>query len=69
MKSTGNIIWAFLGGVKVLGAQSCPTLCDPIDCPWDSSGKNAGEGNHPLLQGIFPAQGLNLGLLHCRQIL
>ena len=32
MKSTGNIIWAFLGGVKVLVAQSCPTLCDPIDC-------------------------------------
>ena len=24
---------------------------------------------HSLLQGIFPTQGLNLGLLHCRQIL
>ena len=26
-------------------------------------------GNLSLLQGIFPTQGLNLGLLHCRQIL
>ena len=69
MKSTGNITGAFLGGVKVLVIQLCPTLCDPIDCPWDSSGKNTGVGNHSLLQGIFPTQGLNLGLLHCRQIL
>ena len=27
------------------------------------------EGCHSLLQGIFPTQGLNPGLLHCRQIL
>ena len=26
-------------------------------------------GSHFLLQGIFPTQGLNPGLLHCRQIL
>jgi len=26
-------------------------------------------GCHSLLQGIFPTQGINLGLLHCRQIL
>ena len=26
-------------------------------------------GCHSLLQGIFPTQGLNPGLLHCRQIL
>ena len=38
-------------------------------CPWDSPGKNTGVGCHALLQGIFPIQGLNLGLLHCRQIL
>ena len=37
-------------------------------CPWDFSGKNIGVGCHSL-QGIFPTQGLNLGLLHCRQIL
>ena len=38
-------------------------------CPWDSPGKNTGVGCHVLLQGIFPTQGLNLGLLHCGQIL
>ena len=38
-------------------------------CPWDSPGKNTGEGGHSLLQGIFPTQGSNPGLLHCRQIL
>ena len=38
-------------------------------CPWDFPGKNTGVGSLPLLQGIFPTQGLNLALLHCRQIL
>ena len=38
-------------------------------CPWDFSGKNTGVGRHFLLQGIFVTQGLNLVLLHCRQIL
>ena len=33
-------------------------------CPWDFQGKNTGVGIHSLLQGIFPAQGSNLGLLH-----
>ena len=35
----------------------------------DSPGKNTGVGCHALLQGIFPTQGLNPGLLHCRWIL
>ena len=35
-------------------------------CPWDSPGKNTGVGCHALLQGIFPTQGSNLHLLHCR---
>jgi len=38
-------------------------------CPWDSPGKNTGVGSHSLLQGIFPTQRSNPGLLHCRQIL
>ena len=38
-------------------------------CPWDSPGKNTGVGCYSLLQGIFPTQGLNPGLLHRRQIL
>ena len=56
---------------SVLIAQSCLTLCDPKDCslPCDSSGKNTRVGCHSLLQGIFPTQGSNPDLLHCRQIL
>ena len=52
-------------------AQSCPTLCDPMDCslPWNLQGKNTGMSCHFLLQGIFQIQGSNLGLLHCRWIL
>ena len=38
-------------------------------CPQNSSGKNTGVGCHFLLQGIFLTQRLNLGLLHCGQIL
>ena len=38
-------------------------------CPWDSPGKNTRVCCHALLQGIFPVQGLNPGLPHCRQIL
>ena len=49
---------------------------DPIDhrppgsfVHGDSPGKNNEVSCHALLQGIFPAQGLSLGLPHCRQIL
>ena len=35
----------------------------------DSLGKNTGVGYHRLLQGIFTTQGLNPGLLHCRESL
>ena len=37
--------------------------------PWNFPGKSPGVGCHFLLQGIFPTQGSNLGLLHCRQTL
>ena len=37
--------------------------------PWNSPGQNTGVGSLSLLQGIFPTQGLNPGLPHCRQIL
>ena len=38
-------------------------------CPWNSVGKNTGVISHSFLQRIFPTQGSNPGLLHCRQIL
>ena len=50
-------------------AQSYSTLCNFMDCTWNSPGQNTGEGSLALLQGISPTQGLNPGLLHCRQIL
>ena len=50
--------------------QLCPTVYDPMNCSLpgssvrgDSPGKNTGVGCHFLLQGIFPTQGLNPGLL------
>ena len=59
-----------------LVAQSSLTFCDPMDCSppgssvhGDSPGKNTRVGCHALLQGIFPNQGLNPGLPHCRQTL
>ena len=35
--------------------------------PWDFPGKNTGMGCHFLIQEIFPTQGSNQNLLHCRQ--
>ena len=40
-----------------------------LNCPWNSPGQNTGVGSLSLLQGIFPTQGLEPGLLHCRRIL
>ena len=37
--------------------------------PWNSPGQNTGVDSLSLLQGIFPTQGSNPGLLHCRWIL
>ena len=37
--------------------------------PWNSPSQNTGVDSHSLLQGIFPTQGSNPDLLHCRQIL
>ena len=60
----------------MLVTQSYPTLWDPTDCsprrllcPWNSPGQDTGVGSHSLLQGIFPTQGSNPGLPHCRLIL
>ena len=56
--------------VKVLFAQSCLILCNPMDCSLPGSsvhgiflGKNTGVGSYSLLQGIFLTQELNPCLL------
>ena len=53
--------------MKVKVIKSCPTLCDPMDSPWNSPGQSIGVGSLSLLQGFFPTQGSNLP--NCRQIL
>ena len=59
-----------------LVTQLCQTLCHPMDCSLpgssvhgDSPGNNTGVGCLALLQGIFPIQGLNSALPHCRWVL
>ena len=58
---------------------NCSIMSNSLQCqglyptrvlwPWDSPGKNTGVDNHSLLQGLFPTQASNPGLLHCRWIL
>ena len=59
--------------LKVRLAHSCRvhTLCifHELYSPWDSPGQSTGVGSLSLLQGIFPIQGSNPGLPHCRQTL
>ena len=68
-----NFFFLFKGRSEV--AQSCPTLCDPMGCSLPGFSVHGIfqarilEGVAFLLQGIFPTQGLNSGLLCCRQTL
>ena len=55
-------------------SENCSVVSDSLQphglySPWNSPGQNTGVGNLSLLQGIFPTQGSNPGLPHCRQIL
>ena len=59
-----SYIWGVHACLVVSGLQSSRLLC-----PWDFPAKNTGVGCCFLLQGIFPTQDSNLGLLHCKQVL
>ena len=55
---------------KVKVVQLCPTLrAHGLYSPWNSPGQNTEVRSLSLLQGIFPNQGLNPCLPHCRGIL
>ena len=62
--------------VKVLVAQSCPTLRPhgvwpaKLLCPWDSPGKNTGVGKPFRFPGNLPSwpRDWSWSLLNCRQI-
>ena len=43
--------------------RTCGLWPTRLLCPWDSPSKNTGVGCHTFLQGIFPTQGSNPGLL------
>ena len=52
-------------------SESCSVVSDSLwphglYSPWNSLGQNTGVGSLFPLQGIFPTQGLNPGLPHCR---
>ena len=66
--------WGFMSFVSGLKSESCSVVSNSLwphglYSPWNSSGQNTGVGSLSLLQGIFPAQRSNPGLLHCGQIL
>ena len=64
-----------IGGGGSLVSKSCPTLATPwtVACQAPLSMRFSRQeywvGCHSLLQGIFPTQESNSGVLHCRQIL
>ena len=68
-KICSSILYLGEKNMNMKVAQSCPTLCNPMDCPWNSPGQDTRVGSLFLLQEIFQTQGLNPGLPHCRQIL
>ena len=60
--------------ISMKWSESCSVMSDSfwahgLYSPWNSPGQNTGVGGLSLLQGIFPTQGSNPGLLNCRRIL
>ena len=65
-----------MGSVKltISESESCSVMLysllpHGLYSPWNSPGQNIGVGSLSILQGIFPTQGSNPGLLHCGWIL
>ena len=64
----------YWSGVPLPSLESRSVLSNSLQLhglynPWNYPGQNTGVGSCSLIQGIFPTQGSNPGLPHCRQIL
>ena len=69
-----DLIWSYLILCSLVKSESCSVVSKSLwphglYSPWNSPGQNTGVGSISLLQGIFPTQGLNPGLPHCRRII
>ena len=69
-----KIMDSVVGILCVKQSESCSVVSDSLQphglfSPWNSPSQNTGVGSLSLLQGIFPTQESNPGLLHCRWIL
>ena len=64
-------VWTWTWSRSVMSSSLRPHGLWPtrLLCPWDFPGNSTGVDCHFLLQGIFPTQGSNPGLLHRRQTL
>ena len=56
----------------VIESESCSVMSDSLwphglYSPWNSPGQNTGVGSLSFLQGIFPTQGSNPGLIHVKE--
>ena len=59
---------------EIMESKSRSVMSDSVKphglySPWNSPDQNTGVGSLSLLQGIFPTEGWNPGLPHCRWIL
>ena len=66
--------WETCTQIKKSQSESGSVMSDSLGphglhSPWNSLGQNTGVGSLSLPQGIFPTQGLNPNLPHCRRIL
>ena len=66
--------WGTAVIITILASESHSVVSDSLrphhglHSPGNSPGQNTGVGSLSLFQGIFPTQGLNPGLPHCRWI-
>ena len=65
--------WMDLDGIEVKWSKSCSVVSDSLRphglySPWTSPDQNTGVGSLSLVHRIFPTQGSNPGLPHCRKI-